>query len=129
MSFYGTRQPRPPDDLPLFARRDGRVVRSDRGAAEGLRRKETGRDRVEARDPDLAEVLRAEARRISDERGWVTIDDVRAYAEQLGLRPPHKNFWGCIFRGPEWERIGEAPSERPTNHGHRNPRWRWARGR
>ena len=120
MSFYPRRETT--DDLPLFARRPSPCA-SD--LEEGLRRKDEGQNRVETRAPELAEILRAEARRISAERGWVMIDDVRAFADRLGFKAPHPNFWGCIFRGVGWERVGEEPSERPENHGHRNPRWRW----
>lgn len=144
MSFYARRS-RPVEELPLFGRAAERSVvdstvtpaeagraslagTTPHGAEEGLSRKQEGQERVEARAPELAELLRAEARRISAERGWATIDDVREFAEGLRVAPPHKNFWGCIFRGPGWERAGEAPSERETNHGHLNPRWRW-RGR
>ena len=124
MSFYPRRESI--DDLPLFA---GRASSCASDLEKGLRRKDEGQDRGEARAPELAEILRAEARRISAERGWVTIDDVRAFADRLGFTAPHPNFWGAIFRGPGWERVGEEPSGRPANHGHRNPRWRWRTSR
>jgi hypothetical protein len=91
---------------PLFAKREGIA-------------------RVEGRNPELAELLREHARSISNSRGWVTIDDVRAFADSNGLEVPSPHFWGSIFRGPEWECVGFELSKRPGKNAHRQPRWHW----
>jgi len=92
---------------------------------EGRRRAEEGLDRVESHQGDFVRRMRGEAVKIAVTRGSVTADDIRQRAAELGLKPKHKNAWGCVFRGPGWRRVGEAPSALPTNHGHRNPRWAW----
>ena len=92
--------------------------------AAGAAARDRGLSLVESRDRSLAEILRDEARRIARTAGTVTIDDVRDFADEHGFAAPHKNFWGCIFRGDEWIAVGSEPSGRVGKHAHRNTVWR-----
>lgn len=91
----------------------------------GLQAKAAGLARVEAAHPDFVPMMRDAAKVMSAQRGSVHIDDLRVYADGLGLRPRHPNAWGAILRGPGWVKIGERASAWPSNHGHVSPIWRW----
>jgi hypothetical protein len=54
----------------------------------------------------------------------VTADDAAHYIESHELEPLG-NAAGSLFHAKHWERTGEyRPSERLTNHAHRNPVYR-----
>ena len=61
-------------------------------------------------------VMRAEARRIYETRGWVSSDDLRVYASQQNLEPTHQNAWGAVFLGRCWKVIGRRKSAVPESH-------------
>lgn len=104
MSFYKAQDVA--DMGPLFAKREGMA-------------------RAESRAPDLAELLRDHARGVSHRIGRVTIDDCRDFAEANGLSVPSPAFWGVVFKGPGWERIGFEPSKRAGKNSHVQSVWRW----
>lgn len=93
--------------------------------ATGEAEKRRGLDRIQESHDGFVRTLRAAAIDHSRLHGKVTADDVRRLAMARGLRPQHKNAWGAIFRGRGWKRVGESKSELATNHGHRNPVWRY----
>jgi hypothetical protein len=91
---------------------------------DGERLKREGIARVEARAPALAEMLRAEAKRIAAERGRVTIDDVRDWMDAHEVIAPHKNFFGSVLRSCYGFRIiGWERSTRKDKHAHMQPVW------
>lgn len=83
---------------------------------EGLSLKDSGIDRVSSNNTAFISLMRAEAIRISDQRGWVTSDDLRVYAAQLNLEPTHQNCWGGVFKGPYWKVVGRRKSAVPQGH-------------
>ena len=87
--------------------------------------KDDGRAKLEAKHGTFVRELREAAKQHALVFGSVTADEVRRIAEARGLRAPHPNCWGCIFKGSGWRRIGERPSVIVSNHGHRNPVWTW----
>ena len=60
--------------------------------------------------------------------GHVTADDVRVYAEVIGLQPTSPHVWGSVFKGKGWECVGHHLSMRVANHGHQYRIWRWVGG-
>ena len=70
------------------------------------------------------DAVRTEAHRLALERGQVTIDDLRAWANDNGLLPHHPNAWGAVFREPGWQCVGHAQSHLVTNHGREVKVWR-----
>jgi len=83
---------------------------------EGNALKEEGLDSVAANNKAFLALMRAEARRLAEQRGWVTSDDLRAYASQLNIEPTHHNAWGAVFRGPWWKVVGRRKSAVPQGH-------------
>lgn len=83
---------------------------------EGRALKEDGLESVSANNKAFLALMRAEAIRLSNQRGWVSSDDLRVYASQLNLEPTHQNAWGSLFRGPNWTVVGRRKSAVPGNH-------------
>ena len=73
---------------------------------EGTVLKDEGQRLVESHNDDFVLRMRQEARKICFVHGSVTSDDLREYAQQRGLVPKHRNAYGAIFLGKEWESIG-----------------------
>jgi hypothetical protein len=93
--------------------------------ADGNARKRDGLNRVEQSADDWLAWVRAEAVRISVERGEVSADDLRIVTEQAGRHPHHVNAWGAVFRGDEWELVGRRTSATPTAHAREIKVWRY----
>jgi hypothetical protein len=87
--------------------------------------KADGLDAIELSSQSFVEAMRAEAKRISKERGWVSSDDLRVYASQHNLEPTHQNSWGAIFRGPCWQVVGRRKSAVPGNHAREIKVWQY----
>ena len=82
---------------------------------EGLARQSAGVAVVESHAGDWLDAARASARRLAQERGRVTIDDVRAVAGP----PPadlHRNAMGAVFAGREWVCVDRVRSCVASNH-------------
>jgi hypothetical protein len=54
--------------------------------------------------------VRQRAIEIARERGQVTADDLRAWANDNGLVPHHPNAWGAVFSGKMFTCIGTIQS-------------------
>ena len=93
--------------------------------ADGNARRRDGLDRVEQNAEEWLAWIRAEAVRISQERGEVSADDLRVVTEQAHRHPHHPNAWGAVFRGNEWELIGRRTSSTPTAHAREIKVWRY----
>ena len=83
---------------------------------EGRQLKDDGINSVSANNKAFLALMRAEAIRVSTQRGWVTSDDLRVYASQLNIEPNHQNAWGSVFRGPYWKVVGRRKSAVPQAH-------------
>ena len=75
--------------------------------------------RVKVNGPVFNARMRAEALDFVARYGNVSTDDLRRYADRIGIEPHHPNAWGAIFRGKKWRRIGEKKSIWPSNHARR----------
>lgn len=83
---------------------------------QGRALKEDGLASVAENNTVFLAVMRAEARRISETRGWVTSDDLRVYASQQNIEPTHQNAWGAVFLGRCWKVVGRRKSAVPQGH-------------
>lgn len=97
---------------------------------EGDRRKRHGRERAALNRREALRCARAIARRLGQEHGRVSADDVQerlpAYgytSEDLG------NAAGKIFTGPWWTRYGYCRSRRRTNNSRVILVWQYSRER
>lgn len=93
--------------------------------AQGALLKEDGLARVSENNTVFLVKMRYEAMRISQERGWVSSDDLRVYASQQNLEPTHQNAWGAIFKGPHWKIIGRRKSAVPESHNREIKIWQY----
>lgn len=85
----------------------------------GWERKREGLEKVEKNSKEFLAILRQKAEEIAREKGQVSIDELRAFAEENCLRPHHPNAWGAIFRGRQWVVCGEKHSKWKTNNARR----------
>lgn len=93
--------------------------------AEGQQLQREGQETVAAKNEKLLGIMRRIAKSYSHAFGYVTTDDLRAFAVQNSLYPTHHNFWGSVLKGKGWTVIGRQPSKLPGNH-HREIRvWKW----
>lgn len=92
--------------------------------AEGQRRKEKGIAAVAEANPLFLDLARKRAVMISSSNGRVNSDQLRHWAESVGLNPRHHNAWGSVFKGKCWECVGYTVSARPEAHGRRIAEWR-----
>jgi len=95
-------------------RPDGPVFDFDGDA--GREARADGIARVEAHGAGFVARMREVARIVSQQNGQVTVDDLRFYARECGIKPHHRNAWGAIFRGPHWAPIGHTKSVLASNH-------------
>lgn len=96
------------------------------GIATGDALKQMGLFHVEMSAQVFVETMRSQARMICRRQGYVTTDDLREYADSIGLEPHHKNAWGAVLKRPEFKAVGYVPSRLATNR-HRVIR-QWALG-
>ena len=69
--------------------------------------------------------LRSVARAISEDKGQVSSDELRAWAARHQIRPHTSHAWGAIFRGKQWQCIGRKKSSFVSNHGRQIHVWRY----
>lgn len=92
---------------------------------QGKALKAEGQSLVASNNEAFVSLMRAEAIRISQERGWVTSDDLRVYASQMNLEPRHQNCWGGIFHGAGWKVVGRRRSAVPENRAREIKIWKY----
>lgn len=95
----------------------------DAATAESL--KQEGIALVALNAENFVAIMRAAARRISEESGFVSSDNLRVIADGMGLVPHHPNAWGAIFSGSHWKEIGRQKSKLPGNRAREIRVWRW----
>jgi len=87
------------------------------GLFEGRERRDRGIKKVESKDDGFLALMREEAVRIIHMRGEVDSDDIRLYAQGLGMKPRHKNSWGAIWKDSRFKRLPKFRQSRiPSNH-------------
>lgn len=97
----------------------------DAVAAEVL--KEAGQAVVEEHSGGFVALMREKAITISDEKGFVSSDELRTAAEAMGLVPHHPNVWGALFHGTHWRIVGRQKSKLPGNHAREIKIWEYVR--
>lgn len=96
---------------------------TDACTAESL--KQHGLAQVAVHADNFLRIMRSTARKISDEGGQVSVDNLRPIAAVQGLVPHSPNAWGAIFIGKHWKVVGYKKSVFATNHARRISVWRW----
>lgn len=91
---------------------------------QGKELRDDGIRRVSYANEDFIEVMREAARELMNQKTWITMDDVRVWAEEHGIEPTHPNAWGAIFRHRDFEPCGFRNSEQPQRHGAMIRVWR-----
>ena len=94
-------------------------------SAESAARKEAGQAAVEESDKGFVEFMRRAARTISEESGFVSSDNLRVLAAELGMIPKHVNAWGAVFKGAQWKIVGRKKSAVPSCHHREIKIWQW----
>lgn len=92
---------------------------------QGRSLKEDGLASVSENNTVFLAQMRAEAKRISEIRGWVTSDDLRVYASQHNIEPTHQNAWGAVFLGACWKVVGRRKSAVPESHNREIKIWQY----
>jgi hypothetical protein len=87
--------------------------------------KEQGLNDVAEHAEHFVSVMRRVARKISEESGFVSTDNLRVYADQLGIVPHHSNAWGAVFMGKHWKVVSRKQSQYPGNHAREIRVWRY----
>ncbi len=87
--------------------------------------KQQGMDAVARNNGPFLIEARQWARKISQQHGRVTADDVRRACAVQGLEPTHMNAWGCVFKESGWHKIGYTKSTRPISHSSVIGVWQW----
>lgn len=87
--------------------------------------KRSGQSAVEANNRDWLDLVRAIAVIFCQKNGSVSTDDLREWCDAKGYQPSHRNAWGAIFRGSEWETCRYEKSRYEGNHARRITVWRW----
>lgn len=88
----------------------------------GLDLKEEGMWKAEEANERWLELARMHAKRIAQEKGTVTADDVRS---AVGVPPPSPHCCGCIFIRGAFEFTGDRIiSTHPANRGRELKVWR-----
>lgn len=92
----------------------------------GLAAKQLGLELVSRHNEHFLTVMRAEAERIAQQQGRVSVDELRVIARRRGLEPEHRNAWGAVFLGSKWRPAGHKHSVIPSNRHRRINLWRLA---
>lgn len=92
---------------------------------DGEALKADGLSTIEAHELRFVSLVREQAIRISHAVEYVSSDDLRMWAERVGLSPKSPNAWGAVLRGPGWHVVGRKKSMIPGNHGREIKIFRW----
>lgn len=92
---------------------------------EGRKRRNTGIAQVTSKNGTFVETLKSVARMIARNKGTVTADDLRIWADRNGMEPTSPNAYGAIFaKNPDFEPCGFCPSAQPNRRGGMIRVWR-----
>lgn len=90
---------------------------------DGEKLKLDGKGSVEMNNLEFVKKMREHAVGIAERQGKVSTDDLRAYAQSIGVSPEHPNAWGSIFRGKKWKIVGRVKSRLASNHAREIREW------
>jgi len=99
------------------------ITLHDAATADAL--KSQGQESVARNAENFVAIMRTAARQISEESGFVTVENLRHLADSLGLQPHHCNAYGAIFMGKHWRIIGRKKSAVPSSHSREIKIWEW----
>jgi hypothetical protein len=102
-------------DLPLFS--------TTHASMSGADLKADGLADTEESNVVFLRLMREAAHRINKQRGRVSIDDLRSFAQESGLAPNSPNAWGAIFHQKGWRVVGHVPSIFPSNRSREIREW------
>lgn len=88
-----------------------------------LQLRDQGIQAVSLRNADFLATMRGVARMICRQKGEVTADDLREWADRNNVKPSHVNAFGAIFRSKEFVAVGEYISRQKQGHGNKCYRW------
>ena len=92
---------------------------------QGQSLKQHGQDMAGWGSLNFVVTMREVAKQMSEERGQVTIDELRIYARDNGLVPNHPNAWGTLFIEKGWLRLEDTKSNIRSNRNRRVGIWQW----
>lgn len=87
-----------------------------RGRTWGEILRDLGLDRLEDSAAEWLSIVRAVAVQICKDRGSVSSDDLRVWANENDCQPHHPNAWGGVFRGKQWTPVAFKQSKTPSRH-------------
>lgn len=93
--------------------------------AAGKAAKTEGVQRVGEHNENFVDRMRGVAIAIAQDKGTVSADDLRAFAERRGIAPSHPNAWGAVFNARFFECTGvRIRSKFTSNHAREIKVWR-----
>jgi hypothetical protein len=92
--------------------------------ALALHERDKGVRRVASKNGTFLETMRGVARLICRQKGSVTADDLREWADKHGIKPTHYNAWGAIFHKSEFTCVGRVTSKQVQGHGNEIKLWK-----
>ena len=86
-------------------------------------KRDTGIKQVSANNREFLIKMRAAAKQICREKGWVCADDLRAYSDSIRCWPSHQNAWGAVLTLKEFVPGEYIVSKQPQGRANRIRRW------
>ena len=81
--------------------------------------RDQGLSRIESHHRDFLETIREIAQWLAKKKGRISADDVREHCSKIGIGAPHKNCWGALFTGGDFECCGWTISKQISGHGNK----------
>lgn len=81
---------------------------------------------VESNGVVFVALMRDAAVEIAKRDGTVTINDLRQYADAIGIKPHHPNVWGSVLKSKLFVPVGYTQAKLPQSHARCVRVWRLA---
>lgn len=72
--------------------------------------------KVELNHQSFVETMRGIARMLCREKGKITADDLREWAEKEKIEAPSSAAWGAVFKSKDFICVGYSMSRRENRH-------------
>ena len=86
-------------------------------------KRDAGIKKVAGKNKAFLDLMRPVARDICRIQGWVSSNELRAWADMNGVAPNHYNAWGAVLTTKEFVPGEYIVSEQPQGHCNRVRRW------
>ena len=86
-------------------------------------KRDKGLKQVAGNNETFLKTMRGVARDICRTQGWVSADQLRAWADMNGVTPNHHNAWGVVLTTKEFVPGEYITSSQPQGHANRIRRW------